>query len=76
MSWVQVVAAVRMVLYHMGQLEKHEGSVRRVWEKDEDVASLCEEMLRLADLMKPAPKLLLQVRVCPHRCASSCSLQS
>lgn len=60
--WVQVTAAVRMVLYHMGQLESRGGHVRRMWEDRKDLNALCEEMLRHAELMKPAPKLLLQVR--------------
>ena len=58
---MQVAAAVRSVLYHVGQLETHKRQVQRMWVREEEVEALCEEMLRQAALMEPAPKLLLQV---------------
>ena len=60
MGMVQVVAAVRLALYHVGQLQRAGGAIQRFWQAQEtDV--MCQEMLQQADLMEPAPKLLLQV---------------
>eukprot|EP00892_Ulva_mutabilis_P000035 jgi/Ulvmu1/10031/UM059_0080.1 len=62
----QMAAAVRLALYHVGQLQLQqdggcEGDVRRFWEDDgRETEALCEEMQRQAALMEPAPKLLLQ----------------
>jgi len=60
---MQVAAAVRMALYHVGQLQMRDRRVQRFWQDEGwEVEALCAEMLRQADVMEPAPKLLLQVR--------------
>ena len=62
-TWMQVAAAVRMALYHVGQLQMRDRRVQRFWlDEGWEVEALCAEMLRQADVMEPAPKLLLQVR--------------
>ena len=61
-SDVQMTAAVRMALYHLGQLQRAGMSVKRFWQDGcKEVDTLCDEMLQQADRMEPAPKLLQQV---------------
>lgn len=69
-----MAAAVRSALYHVGQLERQEGRVQRVWERQEDMDNLCEEMIHQAELMEPAPKRLLEVRGCTGGTAAICML--
>jgi len=56
-----------MVLYHTGQLSGTGSRVERFWQDSGEVEALCEEMLRQADRMEPAPKLLLQVCIASLR---------
>lgn len=63
---MQVAAAVRLALYHVGQLEMCAGKVQRMWLEEGELEALCDEMLCQAALMEPSPKLLLQV--CPTVC--------
>lgn len=51
-----------MALYHVGQLKRSDKSVTRLWlSNSHDLEALCDEVVRLAEAMHSAPKLLLQV---------------
>lgn len=66
---MQVTCAVRLAMQHVGPLERHGGELRRVWKgSDEEYDALCGEMLALADVLRPAPKRLLEVRPLPAAC--------
>jgi hypothetical protein len=66
---VQVVSAIRMAMYHIGQLERRlEGSqtsrVELYWlDTVEDVPQLCEALLDYLPKLQASPCLLLQVNI-------------
>jgi hypothetical protein len=64
---VQVVAAIRMAMYHIGQLERRVGerntsTVELYWlDTVRDVPALCEVLLNYLPKLQASPALLLHV---------------
>jgi hypothetical protein len=63
---VQVVAAIRMAMYHIGQLKRtpddHTSRVELYWlDAVGDVPALCETLVKYLPKLQASPSLLLQV---------------
>jgi predicted dienelactone hydrolase len=64
---IQVIAAIRMAMYHIGQLQRREedtqsSRVELYWlDAVRDVPALCEVLLNYLKKLQASPGLLLQV---------------